>query len=1115
MDNLAERISQLSPEQLAKLTQKLQQKQPQTTAIPVLPRDTDRFPLSFAQQRLWFLHQLQPESPFYNVPAAIRITGPLNVSILERSLTAMLDRHEPLRTIFGVDSGQTPVQVIQPASHWSLEVIDLQNVSSEQQQQQVEQLKTATAETPFDLAKGPLLRTQLIRLAPDRYSLYICFHHVITDGWALQLFVQELSVLYQAFQRDLPSPLKPLTVQYVDYAAWQRQYLKKETSSSHVNYWLEQLEGVPTVLELPTDYARPPIQSLQGARYPIKLEASLTQALNRFSQAEGTTLFMTVLAAFNVLLYRYTSQTDLLVGTPVANRNQVATEKLMGVLVNMLALRTQLQGKDSFHQLLQQIKTTVVDANAHQNLPFEQLIDAMQPQRSPSYAPLIQVVLTVQAAPMERLICGDLVLEPEALDTGTSQFDLTLQLFETKEGLQGSFEYNTDLFKAATIHRMASHLQMILETIVLKPHSTIADIPLLTVDERETILQQWNQTQVDFPQVALHTLFEQQVEQSPHSAAVVFEQKRLSYAELNTRANQLAHHLQAAGVGPETLVGIYLERSIDLVVGLLAILKAGGAYVPLDPSYPQARLEYMVEDANISLLLTQSKLATTLSASQVQVISIDTDETDIANSSSANPLISVLPENLAYVIYTSGSTGQPKGVAIPHRGLVNYLSWCIEAYDVAAGSGTLVHSSIGFDATITGLFAPLLVGNPLVLVSSEQELEGLSQSLETYQNLSLVKLTPAHLELLSQTLSPATLAGQSRALVIGGEALHGHHIDFWRTHAPATRLINEYGPTETVVGCCVHEVTADEEMTGPVPIGRPIANTQLYVLDGQQRPVAVGIVGELYIGGAGVARGYLNRPELTAAKFIANPFGKGRLYRTGDLARYRDNSCLEYWGRIDTQVKIRGFRIELGEIETVLNRQEQVQQCVVAAREDIPGHPRLVAYVVGTDSLDLDQLQAYLRAQLPDHMVPKVVMPLAELPLTPNGKVNRSSLPAPDPSLNSRVEYVQPRNDLEQTLLSIWQSLLQVDQVGIHHNFFELGGNSLLLVRAHAAIQEKLGLTLSVVELFAHPTIKDLSDYLASGQGQQVKPIERDRDHRRDRLAMKQRRLARQRHRSR
>ncbi|MEL6935362.1 MAG: condensation domain-containing protein, partial [Cyanobacteria bacterium J06607_17] len=696
MDNLANRITNLSPEQLAKLTQHLQKKrQDSPSSIPVQSRDTDTFPLSFSQQRLWLLHQLQPESPFYHLPSSIRITGPLDIPILEKSLTTLCERHEPLRTVFKFDGDGEPVQVIQPAQPWVLERIDLQDVS--QQQQQIDYHASAIAKDPFDLAKGPLLRSRLLQLDTNSYILCLCLHHIIADGWALGIIIRELTALYEAFQADRPNPLPPLSIQYIDYGMWQRDWLEGENSQRHIQYWQRQLEGAPTVLELPTDYPRSPVQTTQGGRQAVALTPKLTQSLKDLGKSEGATLFMTVLAAFNVLLYRYTEQTDLVVGAPVANRNQVATEQLIGVLINTLALRTQLEPDCSFRQLLQQVRDVVIEANAHQDLPFEKLVDVLQPERSRSYAPLLQVLLTVQNLPFQAYPCGDLTIHPEPIFTGTTQFDLVLNLGEFADGLTGWLEYNTDIFAADTIQRLVEHLTEILIHCATTPDCNISAMPLLTAQERQ-LMEDWNNTLAKYPQnQAAHQLFEAQAEKTPDAIALILGSERLSYRDLNIRANQLAYTLQQQGVGLETLVGVCVSRSMDMVIAVLAILKAGGAYVPLDPKYPTERLQFMLKDSQVGVLLTQTHLLESLPDTDAEIICLDKAFTDQPKRS-PNP-VDVTADNLAYVIYTSGSTGKPKGVLSTHGGLCNLTAVQQRCFKAGVGSRVLQFSSPSFDAS--------------------------------------------------------------------------------------------------------------------------------------------------------------------------------------------------------------------------------------------------------------------------------------------------------------------------------------------------------------------------------------------------------------------------------
>jgi surfactin family lipopeptide synthetase A len=715
----------------------------------------------------------------------------------------------------------------------------------------------------------------------------------------------------------------------------------------------------------------------------------------------------------------------------------------------------------------------------------------LQPERDLSHSPLFQVMFILQNAPRQVLELPGLTLTPLELDSGTAKFDMTLSMIEEAAGLRGWLEYNTDLFDAVTIRRLLGHFRSLLAGILTDPDQRLAELPLLTESERRQLLVAWNATAAQYPKdQCLPQLFEAQVEHTPDATAVVFEDQQLTYRELNVRANQLAHHLRKLGIGPEALVAICVERSLDMVVGLLGILKAGGAYVPLDPAYPMERLVFMLEDAQASVLLTQKRLLASLPEHKTRVICLDTEWEVMAQEPAENPACKVTTGNPAYVIYTSGSTGQPKGVMIPHQGIVNYLAWCTKAYAVAGGSGAPVHSPLGFDLTITSLFSPLLAGQSVVLLPEEQGIEALGTLLRTGDDFSLVKITPAHLEVLSQGLPAAAAVGRARALIIGGEALWGESLAFWRTHAPDTRLINEYGPTETVVGCCIYEVPPEASIPGPVPIGRPIANTQLYILDPMLQPVPIGVPGELYIGGDGLARGYLNRPDLTAEKFIPNPFGSepgARLYKTGDLARHRPDGNLEFLGRLDHQVKLRGFRIELGEIEAVLGGHPAVREAVVVVREDVPGDVRLVAFVVSDrePAPPSRELRAFLQAKLPDYMIPSVFIRLDALPLTPNGKVDRRALPAPDQARPAPEDaFVAPRTPVEEELARIWAQVLGLERVGIHDNFFALGGHSLLATRVVSRLRDTFHTELPLRSLFEAPTVAGLALTIAQRQAE-------------------------------
>ncbi|ASC71044.1 peptide synthetase [Halomicronema hongdechloris C2206] len=1062
-------------------------------SVPLVPVKAQRqhHPLSYPQKRLWFLDQLAPANPAYNIAFALQFQGPLSADILERSLNEVIRRHEPLRTTFKLVEGQ-PAQVITPSCWLPLKVVDCQNLSSEARESEVQRCATQASQQPFQLSQGPLMRAQLFHLAPQQHVLLLTLHHIIADEWSVEVLIRELLGNYKGFLSHGEIPALPaVSVQYKDFTHWQRQWLRGERMEGQLAYWIQHLEGAPAVLALPTDHPRPAVQTYQGARQSLALPHPLTEKLKALSEQENVTLFMVLLAAFKTLLYRYTGQDDILVGSPIANRSRSELKGLIGFFVNTLVLRTDLSGNPRFQELLGRVRQVALGAYAHQDVPFNQLVEALQPERDVSHTPLFQVSFTLRQAPQLDTVPG-LTVRPFEVDSKTAQFDLSLVVETTEQGLTTLFEYNTDLFEAATITRMLGHWQQLLEGIVASPQTRLSDLPLLTEAERCQILKQWNDTEVDYPRdLCIHQLFEAQVERTPDAVAVVFEQQQLTYRELNQRANQLAHYLQQLGVKPEGLVGICVERSVEMVIGLLGILKAGGAYVPLDPAYPQERLAFILADAKVSVLLTQRELLEALPTEGAAVVGLDTNWEKIAQENLNNPVNQTDSKSLAYAIYTSGSTGKPKGTLIPHRGLINYLTWCVQAYEVEGGKGTIVHSSLAFDLTITGLFSPLLVGRQVTLIPEDQSVESLTNVLRKESNLSLVKLTPAQLLLLTQQLLPKEAAGRTNAFIIGGENLLTENISFWQSFAPATMLVNEYGPTETVVGCCVYRVPHGETQSSSVPIGQPIANTQLYVLDQYHQPVPIGVPGELYIGGAGLGRGYLNQPELTAEKFVPNPFSDKpgtRLYKTGDLARYRSDGNLEFLGRIDHQVKVRGYRIELGEIEGLLRQHPDIREAVVVKREDVPGDQRLVAYVVSNIGVETttNSFRNFLKEKLPEYMVPSVFIKLKALPLTTNGKIDRQALPVPD-STRPELEaaYVAPHSEIEQAIAKVWQEVLHLEKVGINDNFFDLGGHSLLMAQVNHKLQELFNQDLSVVELFQNPTINSLAQYLSRESKQQ------------------------------
>ena len=1054
-----------------------------------VPRQGD-VPLSFAQQRLWFLDQLEPNSVSYSIPLLARLSGPLEVAAFEQSLLNLVRRHEALRTLFPAARGR-PRQITLEEASVDLPIVDLRAIPPDAQDAEIRRRAEEEFQRPFDLARGPLLRLSLLQLAEQEHVLLLNVHHIIFDGWSGGILLRELSALYAAARAGAPSSLPELPLQYIDFAVWQRQWLEGERRDAQLAYWKQQLAGAPALLDLPTDRPRPVLQSFRGAAQFFQLPAGLTRELTALAQRAGVTRFMLLLAAFQVLLARHAGAEEVSVGSPVAGRVRPELEGMIGLFVNTLVLRTSLAGDPSFLELLGRVRDVTLGAYDHQDVPFDQVVEALQPPRDPSRTPLFQVLFVLQNLPVTALRLDNLTLSQLPVTTRVSKFDMTMAIEGTEGGLGGMLEYNADLFDASTIMRMLGHYQALLEGILVDPGRRISELPLLGPDERRELLSAAKGARADYPRDrCFHELFEAQVERTPEAVAIAFEKRRLSYRELNRRANQLAHHLRALGVRPGALVGLCLERCPEMLVGLLAVLKAGGAYVPFDPAYPEDRLGFMVEDTRTPIVLTQQHLRARLPIEEERMISLDRAPPAIEREREDNPVSGAGGDDLAYIIYTSGSTGRPKGAMIHHRGLVNYLSWCTRAYAVAEGQGVPVHSSLGFDLTVTSLLAPLLVGQRVDLLPEEGKgIEALAAALRGGRHHSLVKITPSHLEVLARELGPGEVSGRARALVIGGEALLGETLSFFREHGADIRLINEYGPTETVVGCCVHEVAPGACAPGPVPIGRPIANTQIYLLDQHQQPVPSRFTGELYIGGDGVTRGYLDRPALTAERFVPDPFGDepgARLYRTGDLGRYRPDGDLEYLGRIDHQVKIRGYRIELGEIEAALGRHPGVREAVVLAREDKALDKRLVAYLVAREAPapSASELRAFLQESLPEFMLPAAFVVLPELPLTTHGKVDRRALPAPEGERSAESSsFIAPRDTLEFEIIQLWEEVLEVSPIGIRDDFFALGGHSLLAVRLMASIQDRFGETIPLTTLFQKATVENMAMYLRGHAG--------------------------------
>jgi amino acid adenylation domain-containing protein len=1055
---------------------------------PVARRDIP-VPLSYAQERLWFLDQLEPENAAYNLPVPLLIRGEFCAESLEKSLNALIQRHEVLRTTFTVEDG-IPRQIIAPRLCLALQITDLSGSSEEIQQHELQEQATQEVLRPFVLDQGPLFRAIVWRLSEHEHLLLLTMHHSIADGWSTSILVDELNTLYRASVAGVQALLPALPIQYADYAIWQRQWLQGELLERQLSYWREQLKNAPTVLNLPTDAPRPTVHRYRGDSCFFALSSPLSQELQALSRRESVTIFMTLLAAFQTLLCRYCGQTDIVVGTPIAGRTHSETEGLIGLFINTLALRSDLSGDPSFRALLGRVREVCLEAYTHQDVPFGKVVEAVQPERSLSHHPLFQVMFLLQNAPIGVQFIAPATDEtrslhpyPLALGNPTTKFDLTVEFVEGAAGLHGTVEYNTDLFERETIERLIRHYQTLLEGVVDNPEQKLSSLPLLTRDELR-FLADWNATATgDIPMSSVQQMFEEQVARSPDAIALVDAEHQLTYQELNQRANRLARVLRAKGVQPEVVSGLYIRRSPEMIVGLLGILKAGGAYLPLDPDLPAERLAFLLEETQTQVVLTQRDMLPHLPPYQGQVVCLDHDKGWLEPGDASNLPGETTEANLAYVIYTSGSTGRPKGVMITHGGLVNYLHWSIQTYIAEQGRGSILHSSLASDLTVTSVFTPLLVGQQLILLPEEQGIDALGNALRSERNVSLVKLTPAHLTLLAEQLAGADVDACAHTFILGGEALRQEHLTFWQAHTPGTRLINEYGPTETVVGCCVYELSPGKiwTHTESVPIGRPINNTQIYLLDPALHPVPIGVQGELYIAGAGVARGYVQRPELTAVCFLPNPFSAeagARFYRTGDIARYLPDGNLEFLGRNDSQVKVRGYRIETGEIEAALLSYPGVQEAIVLLEKE---RSVLVAYLTGQpDSLPTAaELRAFLRERLPDYMIPAFSIVLDELPLLPNGKIDRRALSAIGRSrqdAESELSGGEPRNQVEATLVDIWSQVLGRNRISIHDNFFDLGGHSLLITRVISRIRESLQIELPLRTLFEKPTIADFAE---------------------------------------
>ena len=1073
-DELKRALAKRKPEIVAALRAALPARGP----LQQVPR-TPPLPLSFAQQRLWVFDRMQPGTAHYNIAVQLRITGTLDRPAMSHALDALIHRHESLRTCIRAEDGQPRAEIKEyPGS--AVRFVDLSG--SREPEPEVKRLAKEFGTEPFDLAQGPMAKFLLMRLSAEESRLVVCVHHIASDGWSLSVAVREICAVYASALEGKPSPLPALSIQYVDYAAWQRHQLNSGLFARQLSYWQRELAGAPTLLELPTDRPRPLLQSFRGKRRSLRMPAALLEQLNAFSLAHQATLYMTLLAAFQVLLARYSGQDDVVVGSPVANRDRIELESLIGCFVNNIVLRGRLEGNPRFVDFLAQVKSTVLRAFDHRDLPFDRIVEAVRPERTTSHHPIFQCLFTLHSFPMQVLRPAG--LEIEAVDDGvgdaSSRFDLTLELDPVPDGMRLVYEYVADLFDAERIERIHGQYLKLLQEVIADAKRPVRDIPLLTADDERVLLDDVNATRFEHDRTrCVHDWVRAVAERTPESLAVEAEDASLSYAALEQRANQLAHLLRAQGVARGSLVGVCLDRTSFLPVALLAVLKAGAAYVPVDPSHPPERLSYTLLDAEVACVVTERRFTSAVAAANVPLVFVD-DEAAWAAVPNTLPEVTVEASDLAYVIYTSGSTGRPKGVEIEHRNVVNFLEAMQREPGYGAADVLLAVTTPSFDIAGLEIFLPLVSGGRTVIASRGEVLDGerLRERIETC-GATMLQATPATFRLLIDS----GWEGTARLVALcGGEALPR---DLARALLSRVRsLWNMYGPTETTVWSTVQEL---RDADSGIPIGHPILNTTVYVLDAAGQPVPLGVAGELCIGGEGVARGYRQRPELTDEKFVrVSLAGRApeRVYRTGDVVRLRNDLALEFVGRRDHQVKLRGYRIELGEIESVLAEHPAVRRNVVMVREDVPGDQRLVAYVVAADAgaaLPEEELRTQLRTRLPEYMVPSAIVPLDDLPLTPNGKIDRKALPAPSAARVAGPAFDVMMTEPQRKVAAVWCAVLRVERVGLHQNFFDLGGHSLLVIRVHAALKREFGVELTVVDLFQRTTVAAQAELLAEG----------------------------------
>jgi amino acid adenylation domain-containing protein len=1066
-------------------------------------------PASFAQDRLWFLDQLEPGTAAYNLVRAFRITGPLNVNALTSAIGAVIERHESLRTIFESVDGEAR-QVVLSDVDVQVPILNLADLPESEREREALRIASEEGKRPFDLTRGPLLRTVLLQVSRDQYILVLAMHHIITDGWSISILFRELAHCYEAYASGREPELPELPIQYVEYAQWQREYITGEVLAKQVQYWKNKLAGAQTILDLPTDRPRPTTHSWHGATEELIFESQVRAALKEFAQSEGATLFMVSMAAFQALLWRYTSQDSILVGTPTAARSQIEIENLVGFFVNTLVFRADFTPDVTFRDLVRQVRACALEAYAHQDVPFEKLVEELVPQRSMNTSPLFQVMFTFQNIPKQVFEISGLKMKELEFETGIAKFDLAVEAFEDDEDdeFHCRFEYNTDLFEKQTVLRELGHFRNLVNAVLKNPDEPLARIALMDEREREQTVVEWNNTATDYPRdLRIHSAFERQAARTPDRTALVFQGEKIPYWRINEDANRLAHYLIKKGVGPGNLVGVSIERSPELTVALLGVLKTGAAYVPLDPSYPLERLASTLEDTRAECVLSNNGIGKKLPDTVRNLILLDSEAEPIRSESPLNPVMNMMGLSRverAYVLYTSGSSGRPKGVEGTHRGAINRMRWMWERYPFQAGEVCCQKTNVGFVDSVWEIFGPLLAGVPSVILPQEAVLdpEELLQILAE-QRVTRIVLVPSLLRaLLEHAPNLEERLPELKLWSCSGEVLTWELARRFRKGYPGAKLLNIYGSSEVAADVTWHEVREEEEDaqgTVSVPIGRPISNAQVYVLDRNLNAVPVGVRGEIYVGGDGLAMGYWQQPEMTGERFVPNPIAperSERLYRTGDLGRWRSAGEIEYLGRMDGEVKVRGMRIDLGEIETVLASHRWVEEAVVELRGE-GAEQRLVAYVVageeGTPSAR--ELRRHVRSKLPEHMAPASYVRVEELPLLPSGKVNRRALGGLAGVALSDQGTVAARTEVEQKLAGIWAEVLKVKEVGVDQNFFELGGHSLLVLQVMARIRREFDVELGVRTMFEEPTIAGLANEVerarAMGMRVQTPALER------------------------